>query len=59
MVLFLDFFDLLGPKILHMVEQSKIKGSISGALNFTFITLIPKCAKPTSFNDLDPFHSAI
>ena len=43
---FLEFFDMVGPKLLDMAEESKIQGKFYGALNVTFIALIPKCDKP-------------
>jgi len=46
---FLNFFELVGEDILEAVQESRRKGSMSGALNSTFITLIPKCDKPAVF----------
>jgi hypothetical protein len=37
-----------------MVEESRMKGQIAGGLNSTFIALVPKTNKPTTFNDLRP-----
>jgi hypothetical protein len=37
-----------------MVEESRLKGFILGALNSTFITLIPKVNKPNHFGDFRP-----
>jgi hypothetical protein len=37
-----------------MVEESRMKGQIVGGLNSTFIALIPKTNKPTTFNDYRP-----
>jgi hypothetical protein len=51
---FLEFFDILGHNILEAVEESIIKGKIIGALNATFITLIPKSDKPESFDGFRP-----
>jgi hypothetical protein len=51
---FLAFFDLLGNEILEMVEESRRKGRVSGALNATFIALIPKSDKPDSFGGFRP-----
>jgi hypothetical protein len=48
---FKDFFDIVGEDLLEMVEESRKKGFISGALNSTFITLIPKVNKPHLFGD--------
>jgi hypothetical protein len=51
---FLEFFDILGHNILEAVEESRIKGKIIGALNATYITLIPKSDKLESFDGLRP-----
>jgi len=51
---FLSFWDILGPDVLGMMEESHCKGHIYGALNSTFIALIPKKAKPISFDDYRP-----
>jgi hypothetical protein len=37
-----------------MVEESRSQGSIVGGLNSTFLTLIPKANKPTTFEDYRP-----
>ena len=50
----LHFFDLIGLDILKVVEQSRNEGRVSGSLNATFITLIPKSDKPSSFSDFRP-----
>ena len=42
--LFLHFFDLVDLDILTTVDQSRGEGRVSGALNATFITLIPNVA---------------
>lgn len=46
---FLEFFDLVGPKLVVVVEESQIKGKVMGALNATFIALIPKGEKSYIF----------
>jgi hypothetical protein len=51
---FLDFFDLVGDEIVEMVEESRKKGRVSGALNATFLALIPKSENPGSFGDFRP-----
>jgi hypothetical protein len=50
----LDFFDLLGNDLLEVVEESRRLGKVSGALNATFIALIPKSDKPDSFGGFRP-----
>jgi hypothetical protein len=52
--LFLVFFDLLGTEIPDMVEETRRKGKVTGALNATFIALIPKSSKPDSFGGFKP-----
>jgi hypothetical protein len=37
-----------------MVEDSRIRGKISGCLNATFLVLIPKSSNSLSFNDFRP-----
>jgi hypothetical protein len=51
---FLSFFDLLGIELLDMVEESRRQGRVTGALNATFIALIPKTDKPDSFGGFRP-----
>ena len=43
---FLAFFDLVGEDSVLVVEQARLHGKVTGALNSTFFTLIPKCEKP-------------
>ena len=50
----MDFFELLGLKLLGLVEESRLKGQVSGALNATFVALTPKSDKPKSLNDFRP-----
>ena len=52
---YIHFFDLVGQDILNAVTQSRSEGKVSGALNATFITLIPKCDNPISFPNYMPF----
>ena len=51
---FLAFFDLVGRDLVLDVEQSRLLGKVTGALNSTFLTLIPKCEKPLTFADFHP-----
>jgi hypothetical protein len=51
---FLHHFDLVGPDLLELVEDSRLHGKIIGALNSTFITLIPKENNPSTFGDYRP-----
>jgi len=51
---FLSFFDLLGEDILALVEESRRKGRVSGALNATFVALILKSDKPIYFGGFRP-----
>jgi hypothetical protein len=52
--LFFYFFDLLCNELLEVVEESRRIGKVSGALNATFIELIPKSDKPNSFGGFRP-----
>ena len=51
MALFLDYFYFMGNDLLHAIEESRIAGSVSSVLNFTFIALIPKNSSLEDFND--------
>jgi hypothetical protein len=52
--LFHHFFDIMGRDLLLLVEESRISGMVSGALNATFVALIPKDSSPMSFNEFQP-----
>lgn len=54
MEFFFGFWDIVGPDVLEMVEKTRCKGKIFGALNSTFIALIPKKAKLIYFDDYRP-----
>jgi hypothetical protein len=51
---YLHFFDLVGTELLELVEDSRLHGKVSGALNSTFLTLIPKENHPITFDDYRP-----
>jgi hypothetical protein len=51
---FIHFFDLVGDDLLEVVEDSRNRGEVVRALNSTFLALIPKVNKPTSFGDFRP-----
>ena len=51
---FLAFFDLVGEDLVLVVEQARLHGKVTGAINSTFLTLIPKCEKPLTFVDFRP-----
>jgi hypothetical protein len=51
---FLHFFDMVGPDLLAMVEDTRIRGEVFRPINSTFIALIPKTNHPTSFSDFRP-----
>jgi hypothetical protein len=51
---YLHFFDLVGKDLQELVEDSRLQGKITGAINSTFITLILKANHPTSFGDYRP-----
>jgi hypothetical protein len=44
----------MGPELLEVVEESRLKGKVNGALNATFIALILKSDKPESFAGFRP-----
>ena len=41
MEFYLAFFDILGPKLVKVVESSRNNGRVAPSLNSTFNTLIP------------------
>ena len=51
---FLWFFDFVGKDLLDAVELSRREGRANFSLNSTFITLIPKSEKPSTFDDFRP-----
>ena len=48
---FTFFFYLVGEDLLGMVEESRRIGSIVGSMISTFLTLISKTNKPSTFDD--------
>jgi hypothetical protein len=51
---YLHYFDLVGTKLLELVEDSKLHGKVTRAINSTFFTLIPKENHPATFDDYRP-----
>ena len=51
---YLHFLDLVGLDILKSIEHSRTDGRVISTLKATFITLIPKCDKPTSLAEFRP-----
>ena len=51
---FLAFFDLLGEEVVNLVEDARLARRVLPLLNSTFITLILKIYKPTTFVDFHP-----
>lgn len=51
---YLGIWDIIGDELCQLVEETRCKGFISGAMNSTFIALIPKVTKPSSFDDFRP-----
>lgn len=41
----------MSKDLLDVVEESKVKGYVSGAINSTFITLMPKMKYHVTFQD--------
>ena len=54
MELFLDCFEIMGSDLLRAVEDSKTRGVISGAMNSTFVALIPKKSTLDDLGDFCP-----
>lgn len=52
--LYPHFFEIMGDELLELVNFSRINGYIPGGLNSTFVTLIPKKDKPSSFGEFRP-----
>lgn len=44
----------MGQDLLNAIEESRSLGFVNGALNATFVTLIPKTSKPKSFYEFRP-----
>lgn len=51
---YLAFYDPLGQDLLRVVEESRSSSCLYHAINYTFITLIPKSDTPFSFDDYRP-----
>jgi hypothetical protein len=51
---FLHFFDLVGDDLLEAVEESRREGTMERSLNSTFLALILKVSRPTTFGDFRP-----
>jgi hypothetical protein len=51
---YLGFYDLLEVELLRVIEESRLYRKVLGALNSTFIALIPKKSDPNSFEDFQP-----
>jgi hypothetical protein len=51
---FIQFFDLVWGDLIEMVEESRLRGFITGGLNSTFLALIPKVNKLLTFGDYRP-----
>ena len=51
---YLHFFDLLGKDLLSAVDSTRVLGCVPPSLNSTFLALIPKKDKPTSFANFRP-----
>jgi len=49
---YLAFFEALGNDLLKVTKECKKSGHMHGAINTTFIALIPKSDNPSSYNDL-------
>lgn len=48
---FTQFFDILGPELVRLVDEARVTGRILAGVNATFFSLIPKTTNPSSFKD--------
>ena len=48
---FLQFFEIFGPHMLSLVDETRNFGRVSEAINSTFIVLTHKNSNPYSFNE--------
>ena len=48
------FFGLIGEELTSTAEQARVEGYVPSSINSTFLTLIPKCEKPSTFVDFFP-----
>lgn len=48
---FLHFFDMIGSKLVNVVNESRLNSKVVGALNSTFIAIIPKGDQQKTLND--------
>ena len=51
---FLAGYDIIGPDLLLLVEETRVNGVLHLPLNSTFLTLIPKKDKTESLEDYRP-----
>ena len=51
---FISFFELVGDDLLEAVEESRRISEVIRSLNSTFLPLIQKFDKPTSFGEFRP-----
>ena len=51
---FQGFYDLVKEYLLKTVQESQRVGKVLGALNSTFLALIPKKQNPSSFEEMRP-----
>jgi len=49
--IFHHLFDIMGKYLLNATEETRISGKVIGSLNYTFMNLIPKDSKPSSFHE--------
>ena len=51
---FLAFFDFIGEDLVLAAEHARTEGCFLGSINSTFLTLIAKCEKPSTFANFHP-----
>ena len=54
MEFFLAGYDIIGPDLLQLVEETRVNGILHLPLNSTFLALIPKKDNPKSLDDYRP-----
>jgi hypothetical protein len=54
MEFYLHFYELVAQDLLDVVEESRLKGEVSRAINLTFVVLIPKVNGPATFEEFRP-----
>jgi hypothetical protein len=51
---YISFYDFMEDELLRVVKEPRVSGKIMGALNSTFLVLIPNKNAPVTFEDFHP-----